>query len=220
MSHFTVAVFTENNGKSVRSNIENLLAPFDEAIEYEPYIKYTKEEAIAKEREDIQHYANTTYAEFLKDPVAYKEKWGHNQDHINYLENEFPKRLNWTDEECYNKSKEWYNDDMIDEEGNLLSTYNPNSKWDWYEIGGRWNKCLTTKNGDNVNSALVKDIDFPEDFSTFAVLLPDGTWHENGTMGWWAIVIDEKEDWYDTYKEKFIDTANPEWTLTIVDCHI
>lgn len=29
--------------------------------------------------------------------------------------------------------------------GNELSTYNPNSRWDWYEIGGRWHNILLTK---------------------------------------------------------------------------
>lgn len=29
--------------------------------------------------------------------------------------------------------------------GNELSTYNPNSRWDWYDIGGRWRNLLLTK---------------------------------------------------------------------------
>ena len=37
MSHFITLVFTKENGKSV----EELLAPFDENIEYAPYVKYT-----------------------------------------------------------------------------------------------------------------------------------------------------------------------------------
>lgn len=39
MSHFITLVFTKENGKSV----EELLAPFDENIEYAPYVKYTRE---------------------------------------------------------------------------------------------------------------------------------------------------------------------------------
>ena len=45
-----------------------------------------------------------------------------------------------------------------DEEGNALSTYNPNAKWDWYEIGGRWNGLIETKDFKNVNYARIKDI--------------------------------------------------------------
>lgn len=60
-------------------------------------------------------------------------------------------------------------------------------------------------------------------FSTFAVVTPDGVWHEKGRMGWFGCsgeTADEAKDWEDHYKERFIDTADPEWFLTIVDCHI
>ena len=39
--------------------------------------------------------------------------------------------------------------------GNELSTYNPNSKWDWYSIGGRWRNLLLTKiNNEDVISEI------------------------------------------------------------------
>ena len=41
MSHYSVAVFTKPNGKS----LTDLLAPYYEGIEMEPYIKYTREQA-------------------------------------------------------------------------------------------------------------------------------------------------------------------------------
>lgn len=38
----------------------------------------------------------------------------------------------------------------LDEDGDE-TTYNPNSKWDWYEIGGRWNNHLIVdRNNDDV----------------------------------------------------------------------
>lgn len=287
MSHFSVAVFTKPNGRS----LERLLAPYDESIEMVPYIKYTKEEAIAKVRKSIDEYAKGRYAEFLKNPEKYKEKHN-NQSHLDYIENEFPKRLNWTDEECYEYEKQYYGDDMIDEDGNLLSTYNPNSKWDWYSIGGRFPGKLKAKDGKHgegsafhsnprvngeFDSARVGDIDFsmdmeeynkairywevvvekqplrkdenPDDFhnwyrdgyyeeyyrdketyakicascNTYAVVTPDGKWYECGQMGWFGSsseTADEFLDWNLNYKERFLDTANPDWILTIVDCHI
>ena len=30
----------------------------------------------------------------------------------------------------------------LNEDINVLTTYNPQSKWDWYEIGGRWSGLL------------------------------------------------------------------------------
>lgn len=288
MSHFAVAVFTEQNGATV----DELLAPYYEGIEYEPYIYLTKEEAIAKVRKDIEDYKNGTYAKYLLDPQKYEEEHKGKEQHINYLKNEFPKRLTWTDEECYQYEARYYEEDMIDEEGNLLSTYNPKSKWDWYSVGGRFPGRLKSKNGKhgegsafNANprvdgefdSARVGDIDFSMDMDeynkairywevvvekqplkegenerdfinwykdgyyeeyyrdketyakicascgTYAVVTPDGEWHQKGDMGWWGMSSetgDESLDWDLHYKERFIDTANPDWTLTIVDCHI
>lgn len=52
---------------------------------------------------------------------------------------------------------------MVIDDNNNVETYratNPNAKWDYYVIGGRWSYRLITKNGEQVNSALKKDIDF------------------------------------------------------------
>lgn len=42
----------------------------------------------------------------------------------------------------------------------VIDRTNPNKKWDWWQIGGRWDKCLITKDGTKVNSAYKNDIDF------------------------------------------------------------
>lgn len=46
-------------------------------------------------------------------------------------------------------------------------------------------------------------------------------YHSNGDMGWWAIVIDEKDPnaWDKEYKE-FIESLPDDAELTILDCHI
>jgi hypothetical protein len=214
MSHFSVAVFHRED-----QDIEDLLAPYNEEIVVAPYVKYTREQAIAKTRKDIEEYKNGLYAEYLANPEEYAKNCS-NEAHLEYLREVFPKKLNWTDEECYEDVARYYDEDDKDEEGNLYSTYNPNSKWDWYSIGGRWRNFLTTKSGEKVDEDYVSELDFPDDFSTFAVVLPNGRWYEAGSMGWWAIVTNRKDDWEATYKEKFLDKANPDWILTIVDCHI
>lgn len=194
MSHFSVAVFHK-----VDESIDELLAPYDENLEVEPYL----------------------------------------------------------------------NGDGI------YTTYNPNSKWDWFEIGGRFSKMLINKNTrEHVDFGRVKDIVFPFDgeeyerrlkfwdanidnafepeekqkyptffkpeyykeyytnredyarrtasFTTYAVIF-DGQWYQKGNMGWWGISDDTPEDarnWDDNYKSRFIDSADPDWYVTIVDCHI
>lgn len=37
---------------------------------------------------------------------------------------------------------------------------NPNAKWDWYEVGGRWSNMILTKSGIKVDYAMLKDIDW------------------------------------------------------------
>jgi hypothetical protein len=57
-------------------------------------------------------------------------------------------------------------------------------------------------------------------FQTFAVLL-DGKWYERGSMGWWGVVSDEKDDavWSAEFA-KMIDGLPDDTWLTVVDCHI
>lgn len=40
---------------------------------------------------------------------------------------------------------------------------NPNSKWDWWQIGGRWEDSLKLKSGERTDYARLKDIDFTPD---------------------------------------------------------
>lgn len=120
MRHYTVAVITDKLNK-----IGEMLAPYSENMEVEPYVDETKEAIInsAKER---------------KERVLQRKEKGEELDKydIEYLNAN-------TDEELY--KLQIYEDESYDKNGNHLTTYNPNSKWDWYEIGGRWNKILLVK---------------------------------------------------------------------------
>lgn len=46
-------------------------------------------------------------------------------------------------------------------------------------------------------------------FVTYAVIMPDGKWHQS-----------DNNDWDKKYFERFIKNTNPEYYITIVDCHI
>lgn len=229
MSHFAVAVFHRED-----QNIEELLAPYNENLEVEPYVRYTRDEAIA----------------WVKENYRCESK---------------------TDDECWQMLADDY--EKTDNEGNIYSTYNPKSKWDWYQVGGRFSDMLMTNDGCR-NSARVGDVDFSPDpiayeealrfwdvaidhqpakegekytlwyteqyyrdyygdretyardcsqFITYAVVTPDEEWHEKGEMGWWGMSSEtpnEAKDWNEHYRERFIDAADPDWYITIVDCHI
>ena len=228
MSHFSVAVFQRKD-----QDLDELLAPYSEELKVEPYIQYTRQEAIDYARKNA-------------------------------------KMADKSDEECWQYMAEDY---MSDSHGNLLSTYNPKSKYDYYVEGGRWSGMLRV-HGKPVDSGRVRDVEFPFDkdtynrslrfwdvtvdhkpqrpgenfrsfyteeyyreyygdretyarymaqFSTYAVVTPDGEWHGKGEMGWWGMSSetgDEAKDWNEHYYERFIKTADPDWIVTIIDCHI
>ncbi len=147
MSHYAVAVFLDPDGK----NLEELLAPFDENLPVPHHIP--KADIIAKVRSDIETYKNGVYAEYLKDPKAYIEKHSYNQAHIEYISKEFQKKLHWTDEDCYLDGIRYYAKKNIRPDGSVFSNYNPNSKWDWYCIGGRFSDIVPLKDGSYTNEA-------------------------------------------------------------------
>lgn len=84
------------------------------------------------------------------------------------------------DELYKNKGEDWNGNTWRKEKGKWveISTYNPNSKWDWYQLGGRWTGFLKLKEGVDgevgehslvserrskpgyADAALKKDIDF------------------------------------------------------------
>jgi hypothetical protein len=278
MSHFTVGVISRPD-----QDIDEMLAPYSENLEVEPYIDVSKTEVIEnarKRKEEFLEKINNGDTSILK----------YAQKHISAN----------TDEELYKAECEYWDYTNFDENGNVLSTYNPQSKWDWYQVGGRWGGSLKLKkesimnyfneeelsdeqkeyletNGFCSDSAYIKDIDFSPDpqkyeeykrfyevvvdgaplkdgekkeefetfyrpsylketyknadtyakvmtsFSCYAMLTDDGVWHGKGDMGWFGMSSETGEEsvnWDLTMKERFIDTANQDYVLTIVDCHI
>ena len=127
MSHFAVAVITKK--RDVKS-IEKILEPYWEELEVEAYIDETKEELI-KQAKNIQE-------RYLKQIEEGKESTEEYQ--LKYINAK-------NDEELYEAYKDKC--DKYDEDGNHLTTYNPNSKWDWYDIGGRWRDIILTSEINN-----------------------------------------------------------------------
>ncbi len=168
MSHYTVAVFT----KSANDSIDDLLAPYFEELMVEPYVSQTKAQIIQCERDRMQNAFNGPYAEWQRDPFRY-EKASNNPQHIEYLKT-LPALMRQSDEQIYRAAIREYEADVISEDGGILSTRNPQSKWDWYEVGGRWSGMLILKeaaaerlrkaglmtDSGNCDHAFTADIDF------------------------------------------------------------
>lgn len=225
--HYTVGVIL--NGSQ---SLEEILAPFDENIKVPHYI--TKQEIIDEQRKSFERYRDTTYAEYLKNPEEYIKNHSNHESHIKYLTEDFPKKFDWSDEDFYKEGLAYYDEDRVQPDGSVCDTHNPNSKWDWYQIGGRWSGKLKIKY-DEVGEeedytsdwAKIKHIDFSPDedgepFCTYAVITANGQWHSPGEMHWFSSseTDDEWEDWEKNYVDRFIKTADPEWEFCLVDLHI
>lgn len=142
MSHFTVAVITK--GKPTEAVLGAMLAPYDENKEALHFT--SRDELIKQKRKEISDFVESNYARYLADKENYLAECT-NENHIKYITEEFPKKLLWTDEECYQDAIKWEEPENIMQDGSVRSTYNPDSKWDWYTVGGRWAGLLTVKNG-------------------------------------------------------------------------
>jgi hypothetical protein len=227
MSHFAVLV--------IGNDIEEQLAKFNESIQMPKYVKQTKEQLIAEEKQSIEEYKNGTYAEYLADPVKYAEDKSEN--HVKYVSEDFPKKLEMTDEEIYQDAIKYYEPEDLGPDGETYSTYNPDSKWDWYEVGGRYagrivlkenaegyypmpnfswgwreeDKEEILKGGDRVDEAYKKDIDFDKMHRTEE--------DYNEALRYWELVVEgakpknKKEEesvkwnWYkpEYYTERYKD---------------
>jgi len=276
MSHFSVAVFTEEGGKTVKE----LLAPYQEnnmgdcPKEYLEFFDVT-DEYLEKYENDGVEMIKTPDGELLYPWDERFRKPG--TFGIGTDTHEVPngyERVFIKHKDRYATFEQFMEDYVGYEKNEETGRYgyweNPNKKWDWWEVGGRWSGLLITKDGKRVDSAKLKDIDWEEmkregiqnakkiwqeiqqkdekeraiaffiygirkddteesyiqrkiNFYTFAVITPDGTWYEKGEMGWWGISSETEEEarqWERNYFDRFIKNADPELTITIVDCHI
>lgn len=183
-------------------DVHSLLEPYDEGLRVEPYIELTKEQAIQKAKEDVEW--------ILEHP---------NNPSIDVA------RSIKTDEQFY-KFAQRFGVEKIDEDGNFLTTYNPNSKWDWWVVGGRWSGYLPTTRGQESDNCAVGEVDWGKFFEDnpsgpFCFVTEDGEWHESARMGWWGMTSDDKEEkaWREEF-ESCLKSIDPDTEITAIDFHI
>jgi len=126
---------------STPEEVERVLAPYDEGLEV-PHIEYVEP---ADLEQALEHY--TEHPEFgvnVSDPVAVL--------------------------------RAWYGDEVMTEDGpdgtvlfGRQSTRNPNSKWDWWQIGGRWGGFFQLKAGESAKPADVGEYEFEHSLNGFEV---------------------------------------------------
>lgn len=207
MSHFIVNLIIHEDRVNKRT-IEKMLAPYDENCAVEPYIVHRKNDAAKLHTEELNR---------LKGILDRKDA----KYNIDVFKRRYEKIRKMTDLQYYHY---YFDRAKKDKEGNILSTYNPNSKWDWWQIGGRFAGWLNP-NADKLRSK-IKANSCPTEYAIeqkkipFAFVTPDGKWTEQGNMGWFAIVKNEipKQEW-----EKMVIVCYrkyPGHTVVQIDCHI
>ena len=152
MSHFVVLV-TNTDEESVESQLE----PFYEQGSEKDYFM-EKEYFIENNEESVGEWLDNEIQSFNelmknKDASADNKKWW--KKAIKSLKD--IQKMDSLEEKL--KAIKSYEGCGKDKKG-LYWICNPNAKWDWWVIGGRWDGWLVTKEGKRCNSCKVKDIDF------------------------------------------------------------
>lgn len=241
MMHFSVLVI----GPECANALQDVLTPYFEHDEFEPYIKFTREDKKA-ERKRLKRYWGKKLRENPHDVGIFNK----------YEE------TNMSDDDYFRRSIKHYDPANMNSNGEPVSTYNPNSKWaDW-----EYEKTLLRKESQLfVTTVKKKDIDwntmsrynyqqakinwyglfspgFPTPttyekamndywdgetkeqymershfFLTHAYIL-HGKWYERGKIGWWQHgEYMDRDKWLAQY-EKMLTQVKPNTVLTTIEC--
>lgn len=125
MTHY-VCIAVIDPGRDPEQETDDLLAPFDENLAVDPYVEETREDYIAFCRKEDRRIAN--------DPSDRSEA------------HKARMRLLLSDDAFLKTHAELDGLDLNDN-GDVVTTYNPNSKWDWYCTGGRFQKVYEPLQG-------------------------------------------------------------------------
>lgn len=225
MSHYTLTIVLPEAPKNkghVEEMVSTLLAPFDENVSVEPYKDYVKPLP-----EDWRHATDRELG------------WPYSvvKDNAPDTDLSDPQAVASFMNSRYGGEEPEYG---VDEQGLFQwSTYNPQSKWDWWVVGGRWTgiyKLLPDATGivgntgtfgdaapeGHADVARKGDIDVENcRVQTYAVLA-EGVWRAPGAMGWFGMSTEsdpEKQDYEKWFANFWTGLGDDVW-LAVVDLHI
>ncbi len=235
------AALSVRPGERLAMHLDEALAKFDEGREVEPYIERTKAQQIADERE-----RHARAAENLRKLKAGEKPYDEpiTDAHRNWIETEAPALSLLDDDALWRHIVEQHDWEERDSNGDIWTTYNPDSRWDWWTIGGRWEvvyrdrqgepvsallKCLTeTRSGlaanENLNphkgDPLAAGGDLPWYFP-HDIVTSDQTWHRIGRTGWFGFRDSDMSvaEWVDHAIEA-LSRENPADSVIYIDFHI
>jgi len=198
MSHFNCLVIRKEG-----QNIAELMAPYSENLKVKPYIRETKDECYKKYLQ--------AQSDARKKPDSFFGK--KQNEEANVIGMSFERFKKWY----------WGEDRIWDKEGNLITTSNPNGRWDYFNVGRLWEDFLLRKDGTGCDSCLITEVDWKKPIITYAVVTPDGKWHSQGRMGWFGMgdeTKEQKRNWELNFYDRIIKPyLSNEFFVTILDCH-
>lgn len=240
MSHFITVVLMPAATEDILDKVAEMLTPYDENLEVEEHDEECYCVGNKAEREGRDSVKFSERLDEKRNDPAFQALTG---DEVEKVWAEFVAGLK-AEAKPFIESHPLFqkpNPECSDcaGTGTFRTTSNPDSKWDWYTIGGRWDGWIhgpkieessrdKKDGGFNfdaehhtlVNNCLPVACMRLDDYAhmPFAIITPDGEWHEHGNMGWWGIVHDEKDDWQ-TVARQILEKHTGCIAVT-VDCHI
>ena len=119
------------------------------------------------------------------------------QEAIDHVRRHYTNMADKSDDECWHYLADDAGEGMVDDEGNIYSTYNRKSKWDWWSEGGRWSGMLRLKIGGTVDTARIGDIDFSPEEAAY-----------KRALRFWDVIVEHQsklpgEDFFSIYRDEY-----------------
>lgn len=238
MSHFFTIVLVGNKTDNIEEEVEKLLSPYDENMSVDEYDRecwcvgqQAQNDAfsLAERRHGSINSIRERFWDTVEDKIP-NHIVKNSTEYFNERE-KVADEINWenfikefTDFKDHIKEnhplKDKPNKDCQECNGTgfYRSTYNPESKWDWWVIGGRWDGVIQGKyrrgddGGFNFGAEhnqlkynmikcedLLESLENGEDIYPFSIVTPKGEWCEKGKMGWFGMSSGNKNK--DTWEE-------------------
>jgi hypothetical protein len=170
VSHFSLIVALPP-GSNVQEELEERLAPYDENVESEPYRDYedctaedwwwyrslTKDAELVANNDHsgiLPYYPDQTFSSSASSNKTPEQQWA---DIVRDAEvyNSLPNPVTWEalvvahnryycEGEPYTGSSLYFHEEETDR-AYQMSTYNKDSKWDYWRIGGRWGRYFPVR---------------------------------------------------------------------------
>lgn len=171
MSHFVAVVLAQAGTDEIHRKVEDLLAPYDENLEVEPYERpcwCVRHKAVREVEEQLKAEFEERFAELRRRNAELieleRQKNPEYSPPLLHPHPEFEDEWLKLDRERQARREELLGAHPLKDQpdpacecggtGREITTYNPNSKWDWWQVGGRWTGFFTEGDEDPYDPAL------------------------------------------------------------------